>query len=66
MLESAEKLRVDESVALRRLLGRGLRLYLWCGTISEPEVSVSGRYSEGESIKLEREVEGCLSGFKGG
>ena len=51
LLERADRLSVEVSVLSLRE-GRSRRLYLWCGTKSEPVVSCDGVYSDVLSKRL--------------
>ena len=46
--------------------GGSRRLYLWCGTKSEPVVSCDGVYSDVLSKTFDSDVEGFRRGFNGG
>ena len=65
MLERADRLSVEVSVLSLRG-GRSRRLYLCCGTKSEPVVSCYGVYSDVLSNTLDSGVEGFRRGFNGG
>ena len=65
LLERADRLSVEVSVLSLRE-GRSRRLYLWCGTKSEPVVSCDGVYSNGFSKRFDSDVEGFRRGFNGG
>ena len=65
LLERADRLSVEVSV-LSLLEGRSRKLYLWCGTKSEPVVSCDGVYSDGLSKRFDSDLEGFRRGFKGG
>ena len=65
LLERAIRLSVEVSVLSLRE-GRSRRLYLWCGTKSEPVVSCDGVYSDVLSKRIESDVEGFRRGFNGG
>ena len=65
MLERAERFSVEVS-ALSRREGISRRLYLWCGTKSEPVVSCDGVYSDVLSKRFDSDVEGFRRGFDGG
>ena len=65
LLERADRLSVEVSVLSLRE-GRSRRLYLWCGTKSEPVVSCDGVYSDVLSKRFDSDVEGFRRGFNGG
>ena len=65
LLERADRLSVEVSVLSLRE-GRSRRLYLWCGTKSEPVVSCDGVYSDVLSKRFDSDVEGFRIGFNGG
>ena len=65
LLERADRLSVEVSVISLRE-GRSRRLYLWCGTKSEPVVSCDGVYSDVLSKRFDSDVEGFRRGFNGG
>ena len=65
LLERADRLSVEVSVLSLRE-GRSRRLYVWCGTKSEPVVSCDGVYSDVLSKRFESDVEGFRRGFNGG
>ena len=65
LLERADRLRVEVSVLSLRE-GRSRRLFLWCGTKSEPIVSCDGVYSDVLSKRFESDVEDFQRGFNGG
>ena len=65
MLERADRFSVEVSV-LSLLEGRSRRIYLWCGTKSEPVVSCDGVYSDVLSKRFDSDVEGFRRGFNGG
>ena len=65
LLERAGRLRVEVSVLSLRE-GRSQRIYLWCGTKSEPAVPCDGVYFDVLSKRFESDVEGFRRGFNGG
>ena len=65
LLERADRLSVEVSVLSLRE-GRSRRLYLWCGTKSEPVVSCDRVYSDVLSKRFDSDVEGFRRGFKRG
>ena len=65
LLEKADRLNVEVSV-LSLCEGRSRRIYLCCGTKSEPVVSCDGVYSDVLSKRIDSDVEGFRSGFSGG
>ena len=64
LLERADRLSVEVSVLSLRE-GRSRRLYLCCGTKSEPVVSCDGVYSDVLSKRFDSDVEGFRRGFNG-
>ena len=65
ILERADMLSVEVSVLSLRE-GRSRRLYLWCGTKSEPVVSCDGVYSDVLSKRFDSDVQSFRRGFNGG
>ena len=65
MLERADRLSVEVSV-LKLREGRSRRIYLWCGTKSEPVVSCDGVSSDVLSKRFQSDVEGFRRSFNGG